>query len=118
MMPVLSSSMSVKYGAIIAAAVIWARHAFAAKDWTMGSATHGNAKPIGTLLSRSEVTKLVNNYVKEKDLKTKHAIAPDAALKKLLAIPEGDQLTYFNLQKYLNRHYVKTEKAVAAAVKA
>lgn len=38
-----------KYGAIIAAAVIWARHAFAAKDWTMGSATHGNAKPIGTL---------------------------------------------------------------------
>jgi len=38
-----------KYGAIIAGAVIWARHAFAAKDWTMGSATHGNAKPIGTL---------------------------------------------------------------------
>jgi len=74
------------------------------------------AKPNGTLLSRSEVTKLVNNYVKEKDLKTKHAIAPDAALKKLLAIPEGDQLTYFNLQKYLNRHYVKTEKA--AVVKA
>ena len=76
------------------------------------------AKPNGTLLSRSEVTKLVNNYVKEKDLKTKHAIAPDAALKKLLAIPEGDQLTYFNLQKYLNRHYVKTEKAAVAAVKA
>ena len=73
------------------------------------------AKPNGTLLSRSEVTKLVNNYVKEKDLKTKHAIAPDAALKKLLAIPEGDQLTYFNLQKYLNRHYVK---AVAPAAKA
>lgn len=73
------------------------------------------AKPNGTLLSRSEVTKLVNNYVKEKDLKTKHAIAPDAALKKLLAIPEGDQLTYFNLQKYLNRHYVKAVPAVAKA---
>ena len=76
------------------------------------------AKPNGTLLSRSEVTKLVNNYVKEKDLKTKHAIAPDAALKKLLAIPEGDQLTYFNLQKYLNRHYVKAVAAVAAVPKA
>ena len=38
-----------KYGAIVPASVIWARHAFAAKDWTMGSATHGNAKPIGTL---------------------------------------------------------------------
>ena len=38
-----------KHGAIIAGAVIWARHAFAAKDWTMGSATHGNAKPVGTL---------------------------------------------------------------------
>jgi hypothetical protein len=75
-------------------------------------------KPTGTLLSRSEVTKLVNGYVKEKDLKTKHAIAPDAALKKLLALPDGEQLTYFNLQKYLNRHYVKAVPAVAVAAKA
>jgi len=64
-------------------------------------------KAAGTLMSRSEVTKAVNCYVKEKDLKNKHDIKPDAALKKLLAIPDGDVLTYFNLQRYLNRHYVK-----------
>ena len=64
-------------------------------------------KANGTLMSRSEVTKGVNNYVKEKNLKNKHDIKPDAALKALLAIGEGEPLTYFNLQRYLNRHYVK-----------
>jgi len=72
-------------------------------------------KPKGTLMSRSEVTKGVNNYVKEHNLKNKHDIKPDAALKKLLAIPEGDLLTYFNLQRYLNRHYVKAPVATPAA---
>ena len=69
----------------------------------------------GTLISRSQVTKLVNNYVKEHNLKEKHSITPDAPLKKLLALPDGDLLTYFNLQKYLNRHYVKAAPAVATA---
>jgi chromatin remodeling complex protein RSC6 len=72
----------------------------------------GKAK--GTLLSRSEVTKEVNKYVKEKNLKNKHDIKPDAALKKLLSIGDGEPLTYFNLQRYLNRHYVK-EAAPAAS---
>ena len=72
-------------------------------------------KSNGTLMSRSEVTKAVNTYVKEKGLKNKHDIKPDAALKKLLAIGEGEPLTYFNLQKYLNRHYVKAEKPAATA---
>jgi chromatin remodeling complex protein RSC6 len=67
----------------------------------------------GTLISRSQVTKGVNNYVKENNLKDKHAITPDAALQKLLAIPEGDKLTYFNLQRYLNHHYPKTAKPTA-----
>ena len=71
-------------------------------------------KPTATLMSRSEVTKAVNNYVKEKGLKNKHAIAPDAALKKLLKIGEGEPLTYFNLQKYLNHHYVKAAPAASA----
>ena len=70
-------------------------------------------KPNGTLMSRSEVTKAVNNYVKEKGLKNKHDIKPDAALKKLLAIGDGEPLTYFNLQRYLNRHYIKATPAVA-----
>ena len=72
-------------------------------------------KPKGTLMSRSEVTKAVNNYVKEKELKNKHDIKPDAPLKKLLAIGDADPLTYFNLQRYLNRHYVKEPAAVVAS---
>jgi upstream activation factor subunit UAF30 len=71
-------------------------------------------KPKDTLMSRSEVTKAVNNYVKEKGLKNKHDIKPDAALKKLLAIGEGEPLTYFNLQRYLNRHYVKAVPVATA----
>ena len=70
--------------------------------------------PAGTLISRSNVTKQINNYVKEKNLKNKHDITPDAALRKLLQVPEADQLTYFNLQRYLNRHYIKTEKVTTA----
>jgi chromatin remodeling complex protein RSC6 len=72
----------------------------------------GKAK--GTQMSRSEVTKGVNQYVKDKSLKNKHDISPDAALKKLLALPEGASLTYFNLQRYLNRHYVKDAVAPVA----
>jgi upstream activation factor subunit UAF30 len=68
---------------------------------------HFLGKSNGSLMSRSEVTKAVNNYVKEKNLKNKHDIKPDAALKKLLGVPEGEQLTYFNLQRYLNKHYLK-----------
>jgi chromatin remodeling complex protein RSC6 len=75
---------------------------------------HFLGKPKGTEMSRSNVTKAVTAYIKEKDLKNKHNIKPDAALKKLLAPPEGEPLTYFNLQKYLNKHYVKAEKPAVA----
>jgi upstream activation factor subunit UAF30 len=75
---------------------------------------HFLGKSKGSLMSRSEVTKAVNNYVKEKNLKNKHDIKPDASLKKLLGVPEGEQLTYFNLQRYLNKHYIKTVPAATA----
>ena len=70
-------------------------------------------KPKGTLISRSNVTREINNYVKEKNLKNKHDIKPDAALKKLLRLTDADNLTYFNLQRYLNTHYVKEPKVAA-----
>ena len=71
-------------------------------------------KPAGTLISRSEVTREVNNYIKEKNLRDKHDIKADAALKKLLALSDGGEpLTYFTLQRYLNRHYVKAPVATA-----
>jgi len=73
------------------------------------------ARPAGTLMSRSEVTKAVNEYVKAHSLKNKHDIKPDGPLRALLAIGVDEPLTYFNLQRYLNRHYVKAVAPVATA---
>ena len=61
----------------------------------------------GSKESRSNVTKAITSYVKLHELKNKHTIAPDAKLKALLGVKEGEVLTYFNLQRYLNRHYLK-----------
>jgi hypothetical protein len=64
-------------------------------------------RPSGSKESRSNITKAITTYVKEKNLKEKHTIKPDTKLKALLGVAEGDVLTYFNLQRYLNRHYLK-----------
>ena len=69
----------------------------------------------GSKESRSNITKAITTYVKEKNLKEKHTIKPDAKLKALLGVAEGDVLTYFNLQRYLNRHYLKVEKPTTTA---
>ncbi|NBO55718.1 MAG: hypothetical protein EBU84_14275 [Actinobacteria bacterium] len=61
----------------------------------------------GSKESRSNVTKAITSYVKQHNLKNKHTIAPDAKLTSLLRVKEGEVLTYFNLQRYLNPHYLK-----------
>ena len=75
-------------------------------------------RPAGSQESRSNVTKFISNYVKEKNLKNKHDINGDAALLKLLNLKKEDKLTYFNLQKYLNVHYIKAEKPAVAVASA
>jgi len=72
-------------------------------------------RPAGSKESRSNVTKFVTTYVKEKNLKDKHDIKGDAALLKLLNLKAEDKLTYFNLQKYLNVHYLKKSPTEATA---
>jgi upstream activation factor subunit UAF30 len=62
----------------------------------------------GELISRSQVTKKLNEYVTEKGLKAGQLISLDATLKDLLNPPEGVQITFLNIQKYINPHYVKT----------
>ena len=64
-------------------------------------------RPSGSQESRSNVTKFVTTYVKENNLKNKHDINPDAKLRSLLNVKVEEKLTYFNLQKYLNPHYLK-----------
>jgi len=72
----------------------------------------------GQLISRSEVTKRVNIYVKENNLKhpdNGRVIILDDKLKALLSPPEDVQVTFLNLQKYLSPHYVKAAPAPAPA---
>jgi hypothetical protein len=71
-------------------------------------------RPAGSLESRSNVTKHITKYVSENNLKNKHDINGDAKLLKLLNLTAADKLTYFNLQKYLNVHYLKAAPAATA----
>ncbi len=61
----------------------------------------------GNKMSRSSVTKAVSAYIKENKLNDKHKINPNPALRKLLGVKEGDELTIFNMQSYLQKHYIK-----------
>ena len=72
-------------------------------------------RPAGSLESRSNVTKFITKYVSDNNLKNKHDINGDAKLLKLLKLTKDDKLTYFNLQKYLNVHYLKADKPSASA---
>lgn len=68
--------------------------------------------PKGSEKSRTEVTREIHKYVKGKDLsdpKNKRIIlaAKDATLKKLLACTDKDEISYFNLQKFLKHHFIK-----------
>jgi len=58
-------------------------------------------------VSRSQVTKLINQYVTEKNLKNGQQINLDATLKDLLNPPEGTTVTFLNIQKFINPHYIK-----------
>jgi chromatin remodeling complex protein RSC6 len=65
-------------------------------------------RPKGDLVARTEVTKFITNYIKINNLKdeaVKRHINPDTKLRSLLNIPQADQLTYFNLQKYMTAHF-------------
>jgi len=66
----------------------------------------------GEQISRSQVTKKINEYVTEKGLKAGQHISMDASLRSILDPPADVQVTFLNIQKYINKHYVKNEPAV------
>jgi upstream activation factor subunit UAF30 len=61
-------------------------------------------------ISRSQVTRKMNEYVEAKGLKAGQNISLDETMKDLLQVPEGVQVTFLNIQKYINPHYVKEIK--------
>jgi len=65
-----------------------------------------------TKIARTDVTKLITAYVKEHKLQAPsngRMIIPDKKLMTLLNCKSSDEVTYFNLQKYMKPHFVKTE---------
>jgi chromatin remodeling complex protein RSC6 len=68
-------------------------------------------KEAGTMMSRVEVSKGINEYITTNNLKDKTSgrqINPDAKLAALLKIGKDEVLTYFNLQRFLKIHFVKS----------
>ena len=66
---------------------------------------------------RNQVTKLINKYIIEHDLrneKDKRQIQPNKELTKLLDLKGDEQLSYFNLQKYMKHHFIKTPSVAVA----
>jgi upstream activation factor subunit UAF30 len=71
-------------------------------------------KPFGSEMARTEVTREINAYIRANNLQDKtngRKINPDTQLAKLLKVTDKDELTYFNLQRYMSPHF--TKKAVA-----
>jgi len=68
------------------------------------------AKDEGSEVARTEVTQFVIKYISEHKLQNpdnRKIIQPDQELATLLGTSEEDEVTYFNLQKYMNRHFHK-----------
>lgn len=68
-------------------------------------------KDHGSEMARTEVTREINKYIREHKLQDKdngRKINPDKQLKQLLKIKSKDELTYFNLQKYMSPHFAKS----------
>ena len=70
----------------------------------------------GSEIARTDVTKALIQYIESNKLQNsenKKIIFPDDTLKVLLGLDETKDvtLTYFNLQKYMNKHFVKKTKS-------
>jgi upstream activation factor subunit UAF30 len=75
-------------------------------------------KASGTEMARTDVTREINQYIRSHNLQDKdngRKIIPDAKLKSLLKLKDTDELTYFNLQRYMSPHFTKTAKPTTTA---
>jgi chromatin remodeling complex protein RSC6 len=73
-------------------------------------------KPKGTEMARTEVTREINKYIRANNLQDKdngRVILADSKLRKLLKLKKDDELTYFNLQRYMSPHFAKNTKVAS-----
>lgn len=71
-------------------------------------------KPLGTKMARTDVTRELTKYIRLHNLQDKdngRIIHPDQKLSTLLKITDkNDELTYFNIQRYITIHFEKSVK--------
>ena len=70
-------------------------------------------KEKGTMVARTVVTQYIIEYIRQNALQkdgNRKFIKPDVKLATLLDVKDDDEVTYFNIQRYMNKHFVK-EKA-------
>ena len=75
-------------------------------------------KPKGTEMARTDVTREINSYIREhklQDPSNRRRILPDSKLKKLLKLKDSDELTYFNLQRYMSHHFAKASSTATTS---
>ena len=66
-------------------------------------------KTDGTDIARTDVTKALIDYINKNNLQNsenKQIIVPDEKLKTLLGINGDEKVTYFTLQKFMNKHFI------------
>ena len=75
-------------------------------------------KAQGTEMARTAVTREINSYIRAhslQDPKNGRRILPDTKLRKLLKVGKAEELTYFNLQRYMSPHFAKAGQPFPAA---
>ena len=66
-------------------------------------------KEEGTQMARTDVAKALTKYIQSNNLQfseNKQVILPDEKLKNLLGVTTHDKITFFNIQKYMNKHFI------------
>ena len=72
-------------------------------------------KAVGTEMARTEVSKEITKYIKSnnlQDVTNGRVIKADAKLSKLLRLGKEDELTFFNLQRYMKVHFAKAGETI------
>jgi upstream activation factor subunit UAF30 len=75
-------------------------------------------KSSGTEMARTEVSKEINEYIRTHKLQNPsngRFILADAKLTALLKLQKEDELSYFNLQRYMKHHFIKADAAAPAS---
>ena len=73
-------------------------------------------RPRGTEVARTEVTKFIIEYIKVNQLQfpeNRKIIKPNDSLRSLFNVKPSDEVTYFNLQRYMNKHFKESKSPSA-----